>query len=554
MVSPTSLEYYYVKAYQNFLKFFQEEIGISSPLRDTLPDSAISYELQNARENGFTEVGKGIVAKHTLLSFFPQIIRDNPLIQLYVHKKLLIGKSPLTKRSLTSLASYFSHLGDSLENQIKNSSDLAEAMLRAMSKLLPDDRVDYYFNNYLKIMIQWKDSILEDNYVFIDSIVDDFWITENWHKPPEDLSMLLELSFLFDKLKFPFSKEYFQTYIQQNPQKLKTRNAKWITDDNYLNQMWDRLASKGVNFLYYVNYCQFGLQHLYFIIQIHPNSDPNLLKFALKTISGLYYIYENRSQKSCVFLGVILLSSHDQDFITRFFDSLKEYGTLVDYILIKGTKIEEIITENANEDRNLYSKVIKKESTSKSYNIDVIDSIFLQGLQKSGFIGFPLGETKQYLPYLKDLIESRILELKKREHLTSTYKILLKKPADSMKIIFPQFLALFPFRTLNDCIEGINLTEIECLFFYQKWYLILSQMNKVQTISKIKSFNSLKNINSKSYIYVTNEIQELRDFLTKHCAIKNITSTQQYYPIKSILIDLLNRSNSSVILNQLISD
>ena len=116
-------------------------------------------------------MGKGIIAKHALLSFFPPQLRNNCLLLLYVYKKLIIGETPLTNRSIAALSKYFESIKPKIEENIKRHSDLAERMLTAIKKMLPDNQVDFYFNNYLKRLIFWSEALLEDDYNILDAIM-----------------------------------------------------------------------------------------------------------------------------------------------------------------------------------------------------------------------------------------------------------------------------------------------------------------------------------------------------------------------------------------------
>ena len=115
MVQQKSLEAHQLKTYTTFLKFFQETIGITRPLREVVPHKEILVELKFTKKKGFNEVGKGIIAKHALLSFFPPQLRNNSLLLLYLYKKLIIGETPLTNRSIAALSKYFESIKPKLK-------------------------------------------------------------------------------------------------------------------------------------------------------------------------------------------------------------------------------------------------------------------------------------------------------------------------------------------------------------------------------------------------------------------------------------------------------
>ena len=113
---------------------------------------------------------------------------------IYVYKKLFIGETPLTNRSIAALTKYYTSIESSLRNKIKKHSSLADAMLKAIDKMLPEDGVDYYFNNYLKRFIFWEELLLEDDYNLLDAIMDDFWLSQNWKYSSDEISMILAIS------------------------------------------------------------------------------------------------------------------------------------------------------------------------------------------------------------------------------------------------------------------------------------------------------------------------------------------------------------------------
>ncbi len=75
-------------------------------------------------------------------------------------KKLSLGETPLTNRSIAALTKYYASIETHLRDRIKRHSDLADAMLKAINLLLPDEKVDFYFNNYLKRIIFWEGYIV----------------------------------------------------------------------------------------------------------------------------------------------------------------------------------------------------------------------------------------------------------------------------------------------------------------------------------------------------------------------------------------------------------
>ena len=215
MVQQKSLVTHQLKTYTTFLKFFQDTLGINRPLRKEIPHDEILDELKYVKEMGFKKVGKGILVKHALLSFFPPQLRNNSLLLLYLYKKLIIGETPLTNRSIAALSKYFESIKPKLEENIKRHSDSAEDMLTAINIMLPENKIDFYFNNYLKRIIFWADTLLEDDYTILDAIMDDFWISQNLKYSSDEVYMILAISQLFNLHKIPFSLRFFLDYVKK---------------------------------------------------------------------------------------------------------------------------------------------------------------------------------------------------------------------------------------------------------------------------------------------------------------------------------------------------
>ncbi len=355
MVQQIVLEPHQMKTYKNFLKFFQNTIGIVRPLREEIPEKEILNELRRAKEKGFNDVGKGIIAKHALLSFFPHQLRKNSLLIIYVFKKLSLGETPLTNRSIAALTKYYASIETHLRDRIKRHSDLADAMLKAINLLLPDEKVDFYFNNYLKRIIFWKDTLLEDDYNLLDAIIDDFWISQNWKYSSDEIFMIFALSQLFSSQKKPFSLQFFVGYIKENRDFLlkKYGSCVWINDETQLSNIWNKFTSQGINFSYSVNTRKLGLVPINFIIQLHPNTDLQMLRFSLEICGNNHFMFENWSQNSLIIFGLIYVPDVDIESITGFFERLKNIGTIQDYLLISGKGYHRGISQFAWNSRNL---------------------------------------------------------------------------------------------------------------------------------------------------------------------------------------------------------
>ena len=71
MVQQKSLEAHQLKTYTTFLKFFQDSMGITRPLRGTVPHKEIHVELTLAKKKGFKEIGKELLQNMLYYHFFP---------------------------------------------------------------------------------------------------------------------------------------------------------------------------------------------------------------------------------------------------------------------------------------------------------------------------------------------------------------------------------------------------------------------------------------------------------------------------------------------------
>ena len=142
-------------------------------------------------------------------------------------------------------------------------------MLTAINIMLPENKIDFYFNNYLKRIIFWADTLLEDDYTILDAIMDDFWISQNLKYSSDEVYMILAISQLFNLHKKPFSLRFFLDYVKKKHDILVEQygSCKWIKDENELSTIWNKLASEGINFSYSINTVRLGVIPLNFVIQ-----------------------------------------------------------------------------------------------------------------------------------------------------------------------------------------------------------------------------------------------------------------------------------------------
>ncbi|MBN2155923.1 MAG: hypothetical protein JW776_07765 [Candidatus Lokiarchaeota archaeon] len=551
MVASDTLDYYYVKTYETYLKFFQEDLGIVRPIRTLVPHSDILNELKYAQENGFNEIGKGIIAKHVLLSFIPKPLRDNGLILLYNYKKLLKGNSPLSIRTKSSLSRYFELTRPIIEKKIKAHSDLANAMLNAIPLLLPDENVDFYYNNYIKRLNQTSNFIVHDDYVFLDNLIDDFWITNNWKYTLEELSLLIVMSQFFDKNKLPYSIQEFETYLQKIPSISipGLKNNPWQTNFTHLKQLWKKFANQGVSFIYAAHIDTLGLNYVFYLIQVPPKINCHLLKYVLQSIGASLYLFENLSQSCPVFYGVMIVPHRDISYMNRFFNTLKEMGTILDYFLIVGKKYaEQIVNNHFNPSLSTfeYKKVLWETSSETFHKIDALDSIFLYLLRLGGFMGFPLESINHsYVKIIKNQVRKLISDLDNFQKNLSEYQENLSKCSRTIVQILPKCLITDRIMTLKDCVDNVYLSLMEETFFFKKWQTILTHLQNYQKSESINEFNSIRKKNSKLFVKLTNEINNLQYFMDSCVKNKYIPDQQLKYPVISLIDQILNQTGSS---------
>lgn len=558
MVQQKILQNHQIKVYNYYLEFFQKSIGIIHPLREKIPHSEILEELNHSLKEGYREVGKAIIAKHALLSFFPNALRKNSLIHLYIHRKLMKGNSPLTNKSILAFLRYTTWEENKLKADIKRHSELAVAMLNAMEILLPENNFDFYFDNYLKLLNQWRESILDDDYVFLDALMDDFWISKNWMFSQEELNMLVCISELFDSVKIPFSLSSFQKHLQNNQELLlkKFESHRWITESQHTTSLWNKFANQGINFSYVVNTNKLGLRPCYFIIQVHPKTNIELLEFSFNRLKNLYFLFENWSQESPVYLGIMYVPQNDITNISRLFMRLKEIGTIQDYLLISGTKSLEKITYTRRLDSqlpDLYIKIMMESDTQSSYQMDCLDNIFLFYLRLTGFVSYPLNEISYFAKMIRTQIDTHISNLEKQRILYDSKEDLKGRSARNIVQLLPEYFYRVLPRTLEDCVLNLDASDIELLYFYDKCHSILSQIKKYEKFSDLIDLEYLKNSNSNLYITIDSEIRNLTVFIKRYYKnIINHSGIQDQYSIKSILQNLIKTSKDQI--DDIVSD
>lgn len=585
MIQQKSLEPHQVKDYQDTLKFFKESIGIIEPLRVEIPHSEINEELAYARKLGINEIGKGIIAKHALLSFFPTQIRDNPLLLLYVYEKLFKGESPLSKRSKFALHKYF---GDDdkdkeeerrtdlegekykLEDRVKKHSKLALVMLDAMDMMLPSQNVDFYFNNYLKQIIYWKDSLLKDDYPMMDKIMDNFWKSQNWNYTTEEYYMILELADLFDSTQKPFSFDFFQKYVGSNRESLLRRygNYNWITNDAQRKMYWNKLLAQGVNFVYKINTWVLGLYPVHYAIQLHPEANHNLLKFCLGYIQNNYFVFSNRSQNSMVFYGVMYVPHPDLDFVNGFFERLRDMEVIIDFLVVCGKKYTIAISKPKTHTQNIADINMKIEwmnpniKTIKKF--DAFDNIILQWLGKIGFTGFPFDDFANFSKKIRKYVNERITSLEKRLKNIENIDNLKKHNSRYLELIIPAWFYNSEFTTLQEYLENSTLSNMENYFFLSKWHQILSVLHdflsgenndKFESTKKIENFESLREYNPTIFITIRNEMRSLKKFAVEvYNNLKASSKSKTPYSTKSLLNRLIQIENEEKIITEILEN
>ncbi|MHA1109459.1 MAG: hypothetical protein ACTSRE_00030 [Promethearchaeota archaeon] len=561
MVQQKSLEAHQLKTYTTFLKFFQRTLGITQPLRDEIPHAEIQDELKFAKKKGFNEVGKGIIAKHVLLSFFPPQLRKNSLLLLYLYKKLFKGETPLKNRSIAALSKYVASIEPGLRDNVKKHSDLAEAMLNAINIMLPDEKVDFYFNNYLKRLIFWNETLLEDDYNILDAIIDDFWISNNWRYSTDEVKMILTISQLFNSHQKPFSLSFFRDYVEKNQEVLlgKFGSCKWIFDEKELSTLWKKFTNQGINFSYSINSEKLGLVPVNFVIQLHPKTDLQILRFSFEVIGNNYYMFENWSQNCLVIFGMKFVPYVDIDSISIYFERLKNIGTIKDYTLISGKGYYRDfspfllgIQEQENSKLNL---LWEKGNNADIVKVDALDHLFLRSLKRIGFTGFPLDDVSKFIENIRYQIKSHISSLKNLLIQLGSIDSYLQMSTKILQIIIPKCYCDSEFETIGNYLQNSNLDTIDNLFFFEKWHQILSQINKLKSRNDIASFTSLQTKNPTLFIKFRNEMRTIKRFVvSSYKSLKNPSREKRAYSTKKLLNKLIKDENSVEILSTLVAD
>jgi len=561
MVQQKSLEAHQVKTYEDFLNFFQRTLGITRPLREEIPHSQILDELRFAKKKGFDKVGKGVIAKHVLLSFFPPQLRKNSLLLLYLYKKLFKGETPLSNRSIVALSKYVASNEPGLRDNIKKHSGKAVDMLNAIHIMLPDERVDFYFNNYLKRFIFWNDTLLEDDYNIVDAIIDDFWIPNNWKYSSDEVSMIQTISQLFSSHQKPYPLNFFQDYVDKNQEILlgKFGSCKWILDEEELSNLWDKFTNQGINFSYSINSEKLGLVPINFVIQLHPNTDLQIFRFSFEVIGNNYYMFENWSQNCLVIFGMIYVPNVNMDYISRYFERLKNIGTIKDYILISGKgyyrDFSPFLLGIQEQENSKLNKYRQKGNNADIVKVDTVDHLFLRSLKRIGFTGYPLDDLSKFTENIRDQITSRISSLKNRLVQLGSINSYLQMSAKTLQIIIPKCYCDSEFDTIDDYLQNSNLDTIENLFFFEKWHQILSQINSFISMNDVPDFNSLQTRNPTLFIEFRNEMRTIKKFVvSSYNSLKNPSREKRSYSTKKLLNKLIQDENSAKILSTLVLD
>ncbi len=258
---------------------------------------------------------------------------------------------------------------------------------------------------------------MEDDYNLLDAIIDDFLISQNWKYSSDEIFMIFALSQLFSSQKKPFSLQFFFGYIKENRDFLlkKYGSCVWINDETQLSNIWNKFTSQGINFSYSVNTRKLGLVPINFIIQLHPNTDLQMLRFSLEICGNNHFMFENWSQNSLIIFGLIYVPDVDIESITGFFERLKNIGTIQDYLLISGKGYHRGISQfllGIQELEDSKPEILwGKDKKNEIVQFDAIDNFFLQNLRHIGFTGFPLDEISKFTKTIKSNMKSQISSL-----------------------------------------------------------------------------------------------------------------------------------------------
>ncbi|MBD3352682.1 MAG: hypothetical protein GF364_14440, partial [Candidatus Lokiarchaeota archaeon] len=192
---------------------------------------------------------RALLAKECLLSFFSNRLRQEPLIEAMVVKRLIHGTKPLKTREKQALNFYWNIKRPELEkNMVKN---VLFQQYQYLDKIaLPKSNLEEAFKIHTINLAQHNQFLTDGDPELIDAILDDGFFT--WTKKatikPDLMKFIFYINELFNQKKIPFSIDYVRDKLVEDEEKNVLINRKWIDNPEIIQEYWNEMNRQSISF------------------------------------------------------------------------------------------------------------------------------------------------------------------------------------------------------------------------------------------------------------------------------------------------------------------
>lgn len=353
---------------------------------------------------------KPIISRECLLSFFSAILRENPLINAFIYRRLIFGDGPFDQSYRKRMKSIFSHIYDNLISECMD-DDLLLQNIQFLEMRLPLKSINKTFCTYAFGLANISKYLKRDESRFLDLFLDDYYYQMSYDLPLKrnELDLILDLAEIFQNGKLPIDKmEILNSHQQLTKNFMKN-----------FHEYFSKLEKRGISYSYKINYRALGLDYFSLFLRFNSDMNTDAIDKWLNS-SSIVFSYRNNFVDNTVFKFAFIIYS-DFDELYSFFYRLKKKGYLREFLLLRNSHYSLNIQKSKHNfffNDYDYQKIIEKaelfsfnydyEAVDFEIDLDYLDYIIIEISSFSGGLGFGLNPKEKLIRRLTRKMRSEI--------------------------------------------------------------------------------------------------------------------------------------------------